>query len=123
MMIYVKNTSKRKKKPRGKGWKEREAAYLKQCKKLGIDPNAKPKKREFKPLTQSEEMSANHRRAMEHRDKYPSVDGFGSANACAKKEPNVYTGTLIKGIATMHKSNAVPVINEEQATDIARMRR
>ena len=25
-----------------------------------------------------------------------------------------YTGTLVKGIATMHKSNAVPVINEEQ---------
>lgn len=123
MMVYVKNTSKRKKKPRGKGWKEKEAAYRKHCKKLGIDPDAKPKKREFKSLTQSEQMSENHRRAMEHRDKYPSVDSFGSTNACSKKEPMKYTGTLIKGIATMHKSNAVPVINEEQATDIARMRR
>ncbi len=44
-------------------------------------------------------------------------------NACAKKEPQRYTGTLIKGIATMHKSNAVPVINEEQARDISQMRR
>ena len=34
-----------------------------------------------------------------------------------------YTGTLITGIATMHKSNAVPVMNQEQAEDIARMRR
>jgi len=41
----------------------------------------------------------------------------------AKAEPKVYTGTLIKGIATMHKSNAVPIINKEQAMDIARMRR
>ena len=36
---------------------------------------------------------------------------------------NVYTGTLIKGIATMHKSNAVPIINEEQAVEISKMRR
>jgi len=40
-----------------------------------------------------------------------------------KKDSNVYTGSLIKGIATMHKSNAVPVINKEQATDISNMRR
>lgn len=41
----------------------------------------------------------------------------------AKRESQKYTGTLIKGIATMHKSNAVPVIDKEQATDIANMRR
>jgi len=40
-----------------------------------------------------------------------------------KKETLMYTGTLVKGIATMHKSNAVPVINEEQMKDISRMRR
>ena len=40
-----------------------------------------------------------------------------------KKEILKYTGTLVKGIATMHKSNAVPVINEEQMKDISRMRR
>jgi esterase/lipase len=34
-----------------------------------------------------------------------------------------YTGTLIKGCAQMHKSNLVPVINQEQATEISRMRR
>jgi len=42
---------------------------------------------------------------------------------CTKKEPMKYTGTLVKGIATMHKSNAVPVINQQQAEDIAKMRR
>jgi hypothetical protein len=39
------------------------------------------------------------------------------------KEPNVYTGTKVKGIATMHKSNAVPVFSDEEAIDISRMRR
>ena len=34
-----------------------------------------------------------------------------------------YTGTFVKGIGTMHKSNAVPVINEEEMKDLARMRR
>lgn len=35
----------------------------------------------------------------------------------------VYTGGKILGIATMHKSNAVPVFSSEQAVDIASMRR
>lgn len=34
-----------------------------------------------------------------------------------------YTGRLVKGIGTMHKSNAVPIIDEEHMKDIARMRR
>jgi len=45
------------------------------------------------------------------------------AGDCTKQEPMKYTGTLVKGIATMHKSNAVPVISQEEATDIANMRR
>jgi len=44
----------------------------------------------------------------------------GNALAQPKKE---YTGTLVKGIATMHKSNAVPVINQEEAESISKMRR
>jgi hypothetical protein len=40
-----------------------------------------------------------------------------------RKERPKYTGTLVIGIATMHKSNAVPVIDQQQAIDIARMRR
>ena len=35
----------------------------------------------------------------------------------------IYTGTKVKGIATMHKSNAVPVFSDEEAIDISRMRR
>lgn len=48
--------------------------------------------------------------------------GIGIGVGGARKE-NVYTGTLIKGIATMHKSNAVPIMNSEQAVEISQMRR
>lgn len=40
-----------------------------------------------------------------------------------KPLPNIYTGDKMKGIATMHKSNAVPVFTDEQAKDISSMRR
>ena len=40
-----------------------------------------------------------------------------------KAEPQKYTGDKILGIATMHKSNAVPVFTDEQAKDISSMRR
>jgi hypothetical protein len=49
-----------------------------------------------------------------------SVDTGG--NAVLKPSP-VYTGTMVKGIATMHKSNAVPVFSNEEAVDISKMRR
>jgi hypothetical protein len=44
-------------------------------------------------------------------------------DVCAAPTARKYTGTLVKGIATMHKSNAVPVINEEEMVSISRMRR
>lgn len=43
--------------------------------------------------------------------------------ACVKKFGNSYTGEKIKGIGTMHKSNAVPVFSDNEAKDIASMRR
>ena len=69
----------------------------------------------------------------DHREKYPSLmeqqmkaGTFNSESMSkgTKKEPMKYTGDLIQGIATMHKSNAVPVMKgTDQAKDIARMRR
>jgi hypothetical protein len=50
-----------------------------------------------------------------------SVD-TGGGNATLKPA-KVYTGTKVKGIATMHKSNAVPVFSDEEAIDISKMRR
>jgi hypothetical protein len=60
----------------------------------------------------------NYRRS---EPEYPSAPE--TAGVAARVEPPRYTGTLVKGIGTMHKSNAVPVINEEEMKDLARMRR
>ena len=51
----------------------------------------------------------------------PSRDS-GGGNATLPP-PKVYTGTKVLGIATMHKSNAVPVFSDEQAVDLSKMRR
>ena len=42
---------------------------------------------------------------------------------CVKPEDKVYTGTMVKGIGTMHKSNAVPVFSDDEAIEISKMRR
>jgi len=42
---------------------------------------------------------------------------------CVKVQDQAYTGTKVKGIGTMHKSNAVPVFSDEEARDISKMRR
>lgn len=41
----------------------------------------------------------------------------------AKVTAKVYTGDSMLGVATMHKSNAVPVFSSESAKDISNMRR
>jgi len=98
----------------------------------GLKKKPDPRDRStFKPAKPTESWHA--RRDANHRQKYPSLmeeqmktgtfnhssDGKGT-----KQESMKYTGDLIVGIATMHKSNAVPVMKDtDQAKDIARMRR
>ena len=56
--------------------------------------------------------------------KIPDADKDSLVGSTAKKEPNKYSGSRkLIGIATMHKSNMVPVFEEKDAEDIARMRR
>jgi hypothetical protein len=52
----------------------------------------------------------------------PSRD-TGHTGAVRTKDIPQYTGTKIKGIGTMHKSNAVPIFSDEEAVAIATMRR
>lgn len=54
---------------------------------------------------------------------YASVSGTGLA-ACSKQQPQTYSGEQkLLGIATLHKSNMVPVFAKQDAVDIANMRR
>lgn len=57
---------------------------------------------------------ANRRQTIKTSDKVGN--GFS-------KEPKVYTGNNLLGIATMHKSNMVPVFRKEDAIAISQMRR
>lgn len=76
-----------------------------------VAPAPKKQKLDYK-LTVPEHRSTKH---------IPSRDtGLGNATLAPAK---VYTGTKVKGIATMHKSNAVPVFSDEEAIDISKMRR
>ena len=53
---------------------------------------------------------------------YPSVDS-GKGSATKPVYGKVYTGTKMKGIGTLHKSNAVPIFTDQEAKDQAAMRR
>ena len=54
-------------------------------------------------------------------EKYPSLPFTG--DPCIRPIDKIYTGNAIIGIATLHKSNAVPVFSVKEAKEIARMRR
>jgi len=56
------------------------------------------------------------------RSNYQSA-GIGTGST-PRQEPKVYSGERkLLGIATMHKSNMVPVFAKQDAEDIAKMRR
>jgi hypothetical protein len=58
------------------------------------------------------------------RDTGPKIQSLPfTGGPCTKAPEKVYTGTKVKGIGTMHKSNAVPIFSDEEAVDISKMRR
>jgi hypothetical protein len=88
--------------------------------KWGVEAEDKKRKRAmsaeplaYKLSTPAGRTTSNH---------IPSRD-TGHLGAVRTKEIPQYTGTKIKGIGTMHKSNAVPVFSDEEAVAIATMRR
>jgi len=88
-------------------------------KKWGVEAEEKKRKRALtaEPLKGHYSLAIPEGRSTAH---ILSRDTGGNATLAPAK---VYTGTKVKGIATMHKSNAVPVFSDEQAVDISRMRR
>ena len=93
-------------------WKELQA-------KWGVEAEEKKRKRALNAEPLSYKLSAPAGRS--NTSHIPSRgDGVGAATLPPAK---VYTGTKIKGIGTMHKSNAVPIFSDEEAVAIANMRR
>ena len=90
-------------------------------KKWGIEADEKKRTRALAAAPLSSAYSLKIPEGRNTTSHIKSVDsGLGVATM---KAPKVYTGTKVKGIATMHKSNAVPVFSDEEAVDIAKMRR
>ena len=87
-------------------------------KKWAVEAENKKRKRAMSAETLSYSLNSPNQRTTVH---IPSR-GDGTGNAVLKPNP-VYTGTKIKGIGTMHKSNAVPIFSDEEAVAIANMRR
>ncbi len=59
------------------------------------------------------------------RDTGPRIPSKNPADMspAVKKEAPVYTGTKMKGIGVMHKSNSVPIFSDDEAKEISSMRR
>ena len=89
-------------------------------KKWGVEAEEKKRKRALSAPVMLPTQTAPYR-----RDTGPRIPSLNPSDMspCTKPEQKVYTGTKIKGIGTMHKSNAVPIFSDEEAKEISSMRR
>jgi len=94
-----------------------EQSWSELLKRQGIEAEEKKRAKALKAPTLTYKLSAPPGRETQ---KINSLSTPGGSTASVHK---VYTGDKIIGIATMHKSNAVPVFSDEQAVEISRMRR
>jgi hypothetical protein len=113
-MIHTSIGKSKKRKPTAKQ-RELQASWEAMIKKYATK-TVVPKKQQ-----QLSDVYSLGRPACRETPKIPSLPFTGGV--CALKPNPVYTGDKIKGIGTMHKSNAVPVFSDEEAKDIATMRR
>ena len=98
--------------------RELDASWKELQKKWDVDAEDKKRKRAMKAEPLVYNLSSPPGRGSTAH--IPSRNTGGNATLAP---PKVYTGTKVKGIATMHKSNAVPVFSDEEAIEISRMRR
>ena len=94
-----------------------QAAEERRLKRLGIHPDQlKQIEYKFKDLKQT------RAKYIRESKTYLSLYENGRGNTDKKESPQ-YTGDKLLGIATMHKSNMVPVFDSKSAEDISKMRR
>jgi hypothetical protein len=88
-------------------------------KRQGVEQEERKRKRAMaaEPLVYN--LGAPAGRSTSH---IPSRNTGESGVGTYKASPQ-YTGTKVKGIGTMHKSNAVPIFSDEEAVAISSMRR
>ncbi len=99
--------------------RELDASWKELQKKWDVEAEDKKRKRALNAAPLQYNISAPSQRTTKH---IPSLN-TGEAGAGTYKESPKYTGTKMLGIGQLHKSNAVPVFCDQDAIDIARMRR
>jgi hypothetical protein len=87
--------------------------------KWGVEADERKRKRAMSAETLDYKLSAPVGRETK---RIASLD-TGHTGAVRTKDIPQYTGTKVKGIGTMHKSNAVPIFSDEEAVAISSMRR
>ena len=99
--------------------RELEESWNEILKRQGVEQEERKRKRAMaaEPLVYKLEAPAG--RTTSH---IPSRN-TGEVGAATYKASPQYTGTKVKGIGTMHKSNAVPIFSDEEAISISSMRR
>ena len=97
--------------------RELEESWSELLKRQGIEAEEKKRAKALKAPTLTYKLSAPPGRETQ---KINSLSTPGGSTAAVHK---VYTGDRVLGIATLHKSNAVPVFSQEEAVEISRMRR
>lgn len=114
-LIYTSQRSKKIKTKKTKSLLAAEAKHNKWLKQMGVHPDQLKhslEKHRSRPLVKSTEN-------VERYVTSNNISGFA-----AKKDKNIYSGSRkLLGIATMHKSNLVPVFEKSHAKEIAKMRR
>ena len=99
--------------------RELEASWKELQKKYELDAEAKKRQRAMAAQPLSYKLTTPPGRSTSHA--IPSRN-TGEGVATAKPTPQ-YTGTKMLGIGVMHKSNSVPIFSDEEAVEIATMRR
>ena len=98
-----------------------DASWKEILKQQGIEQEDRKRKRAMAAESLSKSYSL---KIPEGRNTTAHIKSINTGAGVATLPPaKVYTGTMVKGIATMHKSNAVPVFSSEEAVDISKMRR
>ena len=100
--------------------RELDESWRELLKRQGVEAEQKRQTRAMKAPALDYRLTTPVGRTTTHH--IPSRD-TGHSGAVSSKEIPKYSGTKIIGVATLHKSNAVPVFSNEEAVEISRMRR
>ena len=117
-MIYLNTKSKVKPKTMPKAERE---AYEKWCAGHGIKPAGKVKKKVT--LDMIKLPGTVYTPYIRETIRSPSLDTGHKGAVNTGRTTMRYTGDKMLGVATMHKSNLVPIFSDDNAVEVSQMRR